>query len=464
MYIRRSTAFAAMMRKRKHQSTSNTESISLTKIEKLIRSGKLRRANKVVENQLGKNNTDSNLLQKQAEIHQLLGSDILFAKPRTLDFHTTLIGQKTPYSAAKNWAKSKKSAYIEKNLNEREDCSDNLELIVCDNAYITQAYGIHDKHGHPFWGTVLTRGKEKVNYPRGYPTKIPPPTNIKLRLKQAFYINFLQLKNFGHLLTDGTSAIYPLVQWNIHNSNMRSMPIIINEIDSSQDFQIRLLCKLLNINENQIYIPGKTCGNLAIQTLYQSKPSYVLGIKPSKLHPKLVRDLLKQKREICNNNSPTQEDINLKNTAKLYIARSKLAKNDRHLKEELEIEKYLRELGWKIFHPQQHSIQHQLKIYESCKIICGEEGSAIHLLFGLGKHTIKQVILLTQSHSNNFTLQLDCQSIPNTAINCLTKNPNCRKPGTRRDLQLKENTNSHILANMIDSQATIFLQASTISQ
>ena len=238
---------------------------------------------------------------------------------------------------------------------------------------------------------------------------------------------------------------------------MKLMPIIINETDSSQDFQIQLLCELLNISKNQIYIPGKTCGNIAIQTLYLSKPSYILGIKPSKLHPKLVRDLLKQKRKISYNNSPIKEDADLRNTAKLYIARSKLGKNDRHLKEELEIETYLRKLGWKIFHPQQHTIQHQLEIYESCKIICGEEGSALHLLFGLDTHTIKQVILLTQSHCNNFTLQLDCQLIPKIAINCLTKNPSCRKTGTRQDLQLNENTNSHILAKAIDSHATMFL-------
>jgi capsular polysaccharide biosynthesis protein len=444
-----------MMQKRESQNTSKAKYIASIEIDKLIKLGKLQQAKKEITSQLRQDSADAYLFQKQAEIDHLLGSNLLFAQPRKLTFQTTLTLDNKPYLSINDWANNPKPAYFEKNLNDREDCSDYLELLACDNAYTTEAYGIHDEAGYPFWGTVLIRGKNKVNYPRGYPTKIPRPANIQLRLKRAFYINFLQLKNFGHLLTDGASAIYPLIQWKLHNSDLRLMPIIINETDSSQDFQIQLLAELLNIDKSQIYIPGKTCGNIKIQTLYQSKPSYILGIKPSKLHPQLVRDLLKQKQETSEDTSLKKDDGNLINTTKLYIARSKLTTNVRHLKEEIEIEECLQGLGWTIFHPQEHSIKHQLKVYEICKVICGEEGSAMHLLFGLGIHAIKKVILLTQSYKNNFTLQLDCQSIPKTVIYCLTKNPNCNKPGTRQDLQLCENTNSKILTKTIDNYATI---------
>ena len=444
------------MQEREDQKTSRAYNAGISEIDKLIISGKLRRAKKVIDIQLCQGNTDMNLFQKQAEVDQLLGSTLLFAKPKKLIFETALIQDNKSYPSTED-SGLLKPIYIKKNLNEREGCGDNLELLACDKAYATQTYGIHDEAGYPFWGTVLIRGKNKVNYPRGYPTKIPPPTNIQLRFKKAFYINFLQLKNFGHLLTDGASAIYPLIQWKLHNSNLNLMPIIINESDSSQDFQIQLLTELLKIDKSQIYIPGKTCGNIEIQTLYQSKPSYILGIQPSKRHPQIVRDLLKQKQEIDEEISPTKGDGNFINRTKLYISRSKLTENNRHLKEEHEIEAHLRELGWTIFHPQEYSIQCQLNTYESCKIICGEEGSAIHLLFGLGMHDIKQVILLTQSPKNNFTLQLECQSIPKTIINCLVKNPKCHKLGTRQDLQLDKNIKSQMIAKTIDSYASIAL-------
>ena len=78
------------MQEREDQKTSKAYNAGISEIDKLIISGKLRHAKKVIDIQLGQGNTDMNLFQKQAEVDQLLGSTLLFAQPKKLIFETAL--------------------------------------------------------------------------------------------------------------------------------------------------------------------------------------------------------------------------------------------------------------------------------------------------------------------------------------------------------------------------------------
>ena len=50
-------------------------------------------------------------------------------------------------------------------------------------------------------------------------------------------------------------------------------------------------------------------------------------------------------------------------------------------------------MGWKIFHPQQHSIRTQLNALEEARVVAGLAGSAFHLLYGVKAR--KKIIQLT---------------------------------------------------------------------
>ncbi len=64
---------------------------------------------------------------------------------------------------------------------------------------------------------------------------------------------------------------------------------------------------------------------------------------------------------------------------RLYISRSRLGRGARQMDDEPRIEALLREAGYTIFHPQEHSIEKQLARYRAATMLVGGDGSAFHL-------------------------------------------------------------------------------------
>jgi capsular polysaccharide biosynthesis protein len=136
-------------------------------------------------------------------------------------------------------------------------------------------------------------------------------------------------------------------------------------------------------------------------------------------------------------------------SSKVYISRSRLSRCCRQLDIEKELEELLSLDGWLIFHPEEHSIEEQIKAYESCEQICGLEGSAIHLLFGISPKNLKQVVLLCRNSENNCTKQLNAQNIKFIALDCLKFDPKCTKIKTQRNIIAKEGINAVKLVKFI---------------
>lgn len=312
---------------------------------------------------------------------------------------------------------------------------DELHLLRCKDAYVTTTYGVHNSNGLPFWNTVLSRGSHENNitYPRGLPKKVsqqPQPHECDKKFDQAFYINYLQCKNFGHLLTETASSLFPLFKWIKRNSSLAQIPIIINEYYSSQEFQINAFMEFSGIARDQIIIVGRDTHHVHIQNLYLAYPTHVNRRYVSRKHPKVVKTMLKFIEKQTNTSAKDLQaniDSSSKLSSKVFISRSRLNLNQRHLKEELEIEQILQKNGWTIYHPQSHSIAHQKNTYETAKFICGTEGSAFHLFYGCNLKKLRRVILLSKRKINNFTLQLDAQNIPYKNITCLQLDPSCKK-------------------------------------
>ena len=62
--------------------------------------------------------------------------------------------------------------------------------------------------GFPFWNTIISRGDStnNITYPRGMPERIDlADYEGNDQIKEALYINYLQCKNFRHLLTETAS-------------------------------------------------------------------------------------------------------------------------------------------------------------------------------------------------------------------------------------------------------------------
>ena len=316
---------------------------------------------------------------------------------------------------------------------------DKLYLLRCKDAYVTGTYGIHDSGGFPFWNTIISRGDStnNITYPRGMPERIDlADYEGKDQIKEALYINYLQCKNFGHLLTETASSIYPILQWIRQNSKYAQIPIIINEFFSSQDFQIEAFMELSGIPRDQIIIIGKDAKSIRAQNLYLSYPTHANRRYVSKKHPKIVKTLLKFSEKSLKNKKRTITIPAIKDkvSEKIFISRSQLSPQTRHLMEEKELERLLQIRGWKIYHPQAYSMSHQKTIYETAKFISATEGSALHLLYRCNLTNLKKIILLSKKEKNNYTLQFKAQRLNFTNITCMQIDPNCNKEKTCRNV------------------------------
>ena len=312
--------------------------------------------------------------------------------------------------------------------------SNGLELLAFKGAFVTPTYGVHDQHGRPFLGSNLTRGcqpETKVTFPRGEPTSIEPPTRIDLSLDAALFLNYLQFQNFGHLLTETSSSIYPLLLWDIHQAKAKHLPILINESRSSSDAQLDELRQLFELSKSQVISIGGDIKCVRAKTLFQAAPTHINRRYCSNHHSTIVRHLLEKKHNL-NSKLATQAKHQ-----KVYISRTKLKESQRQLPEEKQLIEHLSRADWIIFHPQEQPIETQLKTYQTARDLCCLEGSAHHLLFGVDSTHPPNVILICRKKNNNFTRQLEAQTIPYHVLNWLEDNPSCGKPPARRDVRLK---------------------------
>lgn len=333
-------------------------------------------------------------------------------------------------------------------INTHQHYNNNSELLVCLQANITSTYGIHDDAGHPFYGTVLNRGSWKNNditFPRGKPKSISQSNkNSHSFYDSGFFISYLQFHNFGHMLTETVSSIHPLLLWKQRNSINSEIPIFINEPLSSDEHQVQALLELLEIPKQQVIRIGENSNRAKVGRLFMASPTHVNRNFASKSHSMWVKTYLHLSKQTKKETTKT-----VKISKKVYISRSNLSPLVRQLDMERELEKLLSLDGWLIFHPEEHSIDVQIKIYEACEQICGLEGSAIHLLFGITTEKLKHFILLCQNKKNNFTTQFDAQSIRYIAIDCLELDTKCAKAKTTQNIRAKEGINASKLFQFI---------------
>lgn len=73
-------------------------------------------------------------------------------------------------------------------------------------------------------------------------------------------------------------------------------------------------------------------------------------------------------------------DIPAEGSDRLYISRSKLPSGRGNLIGEPELESYLANQGYRIYHPEKHDVRHQIATYKAARKVIAAEGSALHML------------------------------------------------------------------------------------
>ena len=193
-----------------------------------------------------------NLLQEKAKIEHKIFKKVKLLKPFCINYCDI-----DDYMREKEVRLKKQlHEHINKTFNERDEPTNKLKIYIMHEAIVSNIYGVHGKCGLPFWGSVVTRGNKKngITYPRGYPINIAPTNYLETHLKQAFYISYLQMWNFGHFLTETASALYPILVKKKTDPRLKNIPILINGSTFMQNFQVEKLINVLNISKDQIYL------------------------------------------------------------------------------------------------------------------------------------------------------------------------------------------------------------------
>ena len=138
---------------------------------------------------------------------------------------------------------------------------------------------------------------------------------------------------------------------------------------------------------------------------------------------------------------------------KVYISRSRLPKGKRLFMEEPILESILSKQGWHIYHPQEHCINEQIKVYEQAEFISSTEGSAIHCLYAISTNNLKKVMLLSRNKCNNMSAQLGAQNIDYLNLVCLETCPDCTKAAIFKNVQVNQDFNIEEIAKIIDLES-----------
>lgn len=310
-----------------------------------------------------------------------------------------------------------------------------LSMTLSQDAWVTDAYGAHDRNGRPFDGCFFHQAGRFIH---GSPKRIiPPDPDNCLSLPCALHLAHIELRHFGHLLTDGCSAIYPLLLW-FGNAELRNIPIVLHRC--LQD-RIPDLCKLLGLGDEQFLIPSVNTRNLKVGQLLTPAPSMLNGgiVRNGGYvnahHPEIVKRLI---AILGGSEAKPPDPGGGQQHAKLYLSRSKLGSELRLFVEERELEDALRRNGWRIFHPEQHTLAEQLAALREASCICATQGSALHLLLAIDPRPELRVILLSRNPVNtNFIRQFKTQGINHHILTCLERSTDDpRRPMRLRHLRL----------------------------
>lgn len=317
-------------------------------------------------------------------------------------------------------------------------------LMVCKDAFADSSHGVHTADGIQFMHSILARGNysEDSDFPYGgYSNRLPSSAlESRIELAQAFFVRSIDLKRFGHILTESIASIYPLLYWLNKGFNLNGLPIIVS---SRFRKSARALAGLIGIDPCNIIITQKE-QSILVRKLYIPTPTLILRREMNISHSemtclylsrregmrkKIPINLPRQKPTLPCALTSSQKSIK-KKQERVYISRRRSTAERRLLCEE-ELEKELSSIDWFVLHPQDYPLEEQLSFYENAKYIAGCWGSAFHLLLGLRCSKCFVTMLtgdpLWDDHRETYESQFSSQNIPFLFIDCLSSKGELKK-------------------------------------
>ncbi|CAN7469417.1 glycosyltransferase 61 family protein [Phyllobacterium sp. LjRoot231] len=217
------------------------------------------------------------------------------------------------------------------------------DVFEANDVYYTPEYGAVINSRDEVYATTAAEAKFLTpDY-----SLIPRPNSSTKTIDEAgIFMAWGGNTNYGHYLIDCLSGIVALQRANI------GYPLVSPSLQPWH----RELLSLLGKEVTEIPEPVVACRKAAWSSCMNH---YLHAPNDTLLH---VRDII-----LSNTASQRGSD-------KIYVSRSKI-EDKRRMVNELELEKRLVAEGFEVFHPQEHSIKHQISVFHRAKVVVGAAGA-----------------------------------------------------------------------------------------
>lgn len=212
-----------------------------------------------------------------------------------------------------------------------------------------------------------------------------PPQQIKHQLRGRWLWGGVLWVHFGHFLVESSSRLWALSQV---EEDIRGIlfvpkrPSVGKEVRGYQrefldlfgtDLPIKVVTQPTRIQE--LVVPGQGFG---LGKITQGTRRF-----RETVHSRFAKEIAPEGPE------------------KLYISRSKLGLGKGGLLGEEQLETLLEAEGYEIYHPQDHSLSHQIARYKAAKQVVAADGSALHLFAMVGRSDQQVAMILRRNSGAN---------------------------------------------------------------
>jgi len=294
--------------------------------------------------------------------------------------------------------------------------------VLEDGLIMPSAVGLHDRHGQPIAGSWLERGAEGT---ADYPYGVPRPIDADAAMREAeewasaVFLPYSDLQTFGHLLTEAAGWLGPLLDPETRPDCLGDPRTPIWMVDrSGGTLGIDRVARLLELSRERIRCCSSLSRPVYCRKVFLPVPSMVNRRWIGGHHFAAVRRLVDRFYELseADRQRVLESARDATSVLKVYLSRSRLPAELRHLHGEAALEEELRGRGWRVVYPERLSIRDQLLTLAGARTIAGELGSALHLLMYFGRElSPKKVVALGVWHVGrdrrvmNFTAQCRMQ-------------------------------------------------------
>lgn len=235
---------------------------------------------------------------------------------------------------------------------------DNAVVVPPAETGFVQATGILTaQDGYVSSGALWRNGRALTTQPA------LPEGNLPLR-KGTWLWGGLLWMHFGHFLAESSARLWALEECDERIDGILFVPKRPKNGSEIIDFQRDFVCLM----EKDIEIACCAAPE-RVERLIVPGQGFGLGLLSSGTD--LYRNAMRRRFGTT---------VKPQGSERLYISRSQLPAGRGTLIGESELESHLAAEGYQIYHPQKHSLEHQIATYKAARQIIAAEGSALHLV------------------------------------------------------------------------------------